>query len=371
MKSGLFFLSFFLLFQQTSFSQPLMDTLRIKFVGKEYDKIGMRMDLEYGKYVYFKGVSEDQVNWMFIYPDSVYERSAHFELFTSLPDRTTRSICARIVENGRTTCPGAIGAVRNVSYVFNYYIPKMIDGKLSNKDDEFIVENFKPEQYGALYHGYCFFNFRTGDKTLTSYEEVVERYVELTQKYPDNHSFMALLASNMGVFNSKEEVKRVYDCFSDARKDSYFGRKVRAYLEGGYFHNSTLYDAQTGVSGLLVQDSTKYNLIVFSASWCQPCHKLIPILKQMHNDLKERLIITYVSIDEVKTIDKWRELMAKEQIPWRSLLAADCLVSIKDRYLVQSIPRVVLVYPDRKMKWIDIRKGEDKEMVYQLIGTHK
>ncbi|NLI36233.1 MAG: redoxin domain-containing protein [Bacteroidales bacterium] len=65
----------------------------------------------------------------------------------------------------------------------------------------------------------------------------------------------------------------------------------------------------------VIIDSKKYNLIVFSASWCGPCREEIPILKHIYNDLNAKLDIVYISIDEAKTVEAWQKLIQMEAIP--------------------------------------------------------
>src|SRR5690606_41068829 len=42
----------------------------------------------------------------------------------------------------------------------------------------------------------------------------------------------------------------------------------------------------------IVLDSANYTLVIFSASWCAPCIAEIPLLKDIHKDLNNKLNLT-------------------------------------------------------------------------------
>lgn len=69
----------------------------------------------------------------------------------------------------------------------------------------------------------------------------------------------------------------------------------------------------------IVSDITKYTFVIFSTSWCAPCHKLISLLKELYSKKNTVIEFIYISIDEDNRKKNWKELMVKEQIPWRSL----------------------------------------------------
>ena len=125
-------------------------------------------------------------------------------------------------------------------------------------------------------------------------------------------------------------------------------------------------NAQTNEPQPVIEDSLAYNLIIFSASWCGPCHKQIPILKEIYQDLKEYFHFTYISIDEPESIDSWNQLMQKETIPWRSLLASSDLSAVKEAYSIQGIPMILLVYPNGTFEEINVKNINDKEKLYKI-----
>lgn len=43
----------------------------------------------------------------------------------------------------------------------------------------------------------------------------------------------------------------------------------------------------------IIQNTYKYNLVVFTASWCSFCIKKIPILKKIQKDLSSNIILSY------------------------------------------------------------------------------
>jgi thiol-disulfide isomerase/thioredoxin len=201
----------------------------------------------------------------------------------------------------------------------------------------------------------------------SEYGNMLSKYIDITKKYPESHFLINMLTKNLTRYNSKQDVERVYNCFSENNKLSYYGLKVKNFLSFK-FENSVLPVCGSNNKELIVKDFSKYNLVVFSASWCNPCHEQIPILKEIYRNFKNNLVITYVSLDEEKSIEAWANLMKKEEIPWRSLLAKDDLEKIKEKYFVNGIPHTMLVYPNgREVEVLDVRKESNYKRLVGLI----
>lgn len=127
------------------------------------------------------------------------------------------------------------------------------------------------------------------------------------------------------------------------------------------FSDTQLTNCLTKQKEPIVVNEDKYTLLVFSASWCTPCHKLIPLLKELYEKKKEILDIVYVTLDEPVRLLAWNQLVEKEEIPWRSLTVDGNINGIRDKYKVRAIPYSYLIYPQKKKAdKVDIRKAEDK-----------
>jgi thiol-disulfide isomerase/thioredoxin len=202
----------------------------------------------------------------------------------------------------------------------------------------------------------------------SQYDTELDEYTDLVKKYPDSHSLIQSLNFTLNLFRSKNDVQKIFDCFSQDNKNSFYGKRLNQYLTDNYFKNSILKTWDTGKNEAIVIDSTKYNLILFSSTGCRPCIEEIPVLKQIYKDLSDMLDMTYVSIDNSKMVDGWRDFMRKENIPWRSVLAEDNIDNIIEKYHVLGTPYCLFVHPDGFMESIDVRIKEDKDKLYSLCG---
>ncbi|GHT51633.1 hypothetical protein FACS189440_20880 [Bacteroidia bacterium] len=205
-----------------------------------------------------------------------------------------------------------------------------------------------------------------------NYDEFILQYTDTVKKNPDSHFLIGRVVSNLQKYSTRESLQMIYDAFSQTNKDSYFGEIIEHYMENYYVFSDTILPAyDTGKLESIIQDSTKINLVAFSASWCIPCHKQIPILKEIYNDLKGCIEITYISEDEFDYVDNWRKLMKEENIPWRSLLAMNDVEAIRKKYNAIAIPYVLLVYPGNgRLESLDVRVKEDKDKLYSLCGKN-
>jgi len=202
----------------------------------------------------------------------------------------------------------------------------------------------------------------------STFDNYIAQCLEIIKKYPDSRYLIECVAENWTAFRTKESLQKIFAAFSKKTQQSEFGKIIDNYLKYYFtFSNMKLPDCKNGNIEFLIQDSTKMNLIVFSASWCVPCRKEIPLLKEVYNDLKDKLEITYISMDEEKTADNWRKQMKEDSIPWRSLMAEYDIKPVRAKYNPNgAIPFSLLVYPNRTVEIIDIRQADQKVKLYSL-----
>ena len=223
------------------------------------------------------------------------------------------------------------------------------------KNSEFEIQAYHPS-----------FPFQKG-YNRDSLENRMGQCLKIIEKYPDSHYLIGCIAQFRADF-AKESLQKVFNTFSEKNRQSYFGKIIDDYLKHYFvFSNMKLPRYDNDNLEFVIQDSTKINLIVFSASWCTPCIEEIPILKEIYNDLNDRLNITYISIDNTKTAGYWQNLMSEKAIPWRSLMAKNNIKEVQEKYKPsKSIPYILLVYPNKRVEIIDVRNKEDKDKLYTV-----
>jgi len=189
-------------------------------------------------------------------------------------------------------------------------------------------------------------------------------------KYSDSNFLMIKFNEMIRDFKSVEDAKKIFDHFSERNQNSPSGQTSGGYIHlyTSAFKNISLTNASSGLLEPIIQDSSKYTLVIFSASWCVPCHRLIPDLKEINRDLRNNLNLVYISVDEYpKYIANWQKLMKENDIPWRSLLSTGRVKEVEDNYDAHSIPHILLVHPDKSLEKIDVRVKSDKEKLYHLV----
>ena len=86
---------------------------------------------------------------------------------------------------------------------------------------------------------------------------------------------------------------------------------------------------------------TDYVLLDFWASWCRPCRRFIPVLKEIYVGQPEgHLQILSCSVDQDKR--EWLKALEEEQMPWLQM-REDEAHPCADKYKLQFIPYTVLI----------------------------
>lgn len=140
------------------------------------------------------------------------------------------------------------------------------------------------------------------------------------------------------------DFEKYYNMFSEEIKNSYYGKAFEYSLFGttgvapvfsAMDEKGNKHDLDEIISG------KNYVLVDFWASWCAPCRKFIPEMKELANKYADKgLVVISVSIDEKK--DNWLRAVGEENMPWLNLLDES---GIGKKYGVTAIPSVFLIDP--------------------------
>ena len=91
----------------------------------------------------------------------------------------------------------------------------------------------------------------------------------------------------------------------------------------------------------------KYVLVDFWASWCGPCRKAIPSIKELYETYKDKgFDVLSVSIDTNR--DAWIKAMQEENMPWSQVLSPNKNETLKE-FMIIGIPTLFLINREGKI----------------------
>ncbi len=150
--------------------------------------------------------------------------------------------------------------------------------------------------------------------------------------------------------------KETYEALSQEAKDSYYGKAVKEELYpagtlGQPVKPFTVKDAEgKEVTLASLLEGKKYVLIDFWASWCAPCRKEIPNLKNLYASYKDKgFDIISISID--KNEAEWQKALKEEKLEWRNFRDNQ----VADLYKVKSVPTMYLIDANSLLVGTDLR----------------
>jgi len=341
--------------------------------GMKYDQLCLKIGLDNGKLFAIDGQSENKKDWTFSYPDSIYEKMRYKFLSIKGPDTISHIILFTALSKKDTLKKfGEFSFKRNNGLINLRYIKTTITEKSwqsNNKTsirDIFFVKNPVDPQLMAVGTGMTT-HFSMFDSDTLTYEQNFRKYLGFAKEFPYSEYAIAMLSQTLTRYQTKDDIRKIFSCFTKDVQNSYYGKKISAYISNNKFSNSVLPSWNSGLGEKIVNDSTKYTLVLFSASWCAPCHELIPILREIYKDQMNKLDMVYISIDQPETVEKWKKMMKEEQIPWRSLIAVDDIKKIRNKYFVEGVPYSILVYPGGHMEKINLRHKEEVDNLYKQL----
>jgi thiol-disulfide isomerase/thioredoxin len=122
------------------------------------------------------------------------------------------------------------------------------------------------------------------------------------------------------------------------------------------------YPDKTGKMVSLSGQKGKVVLVDVWATWCGPCKKEIPSLKQLEQEMHGKdIVIMSVSVDEEKDKEKWLKMIKDENLGGVQLFASGWSKIAKD-YKITSIPRFMVFDKKGNVVTVDAARPSDPKL---------
>lgn len=190
-----------------------------------------------------------------------------------------------------------------------------------------------------------------------------------------------------------DSIKSTFDNLLEAQKelDVAFIQKDIENTEGLFGYLAKRYDDVAKLKELVGQDSPlfsnyenhdgnttsltdlkgKYVYIDVWATWCRPCLAEIPALKELENELGEKMHFVSISIDKEDKHEAWKEMVTDKELKGIQLYADNNWESqfVRD-FGINGIPRFILIDPQGKVVKPDASRPSNpktKELLSALL----
>jgi thiol-disulfide isomerase/thioredoxin len=130
------------------------------------------------------------------------------------------------------------------------------------------------------------------------------------------------------------------------------------------------YENYNGKTTSLDDLQGRYVYIDIWATWCEPCKAEIPFLKKLEDKYHEKKIaFISISIDSEKDHNIWKEMVAEKELSGIQLFSdKDWNSEFIKNYLVNSIPRFILIDPEGKIISADAPRPSQREIISILLN---
>ena len=149
---------------------------------------------------------------------------------------------------------------------------------------------------------------------------------------------------------SKTELKNIFSLFNAAVQQSKEGDAFKKYIairpdDNAPFPNLSLLTPEN-ISHSIFDSAAKINMLVFWASWCAPCRKEVPLLKEIEKKYTSTgLKIISISIDEKK--EQWLKAVLYEKMNWPQVhVPLEQINDVQNQFRFITIP--LIIFTDNK-----------------------
>lgn len=171
---------------------------------------------------------------------------------------------------------------------------------------------------------------------------------------PRNDDSEALYNDLMAISTDEEFKKSITEQFE----------KIKKITKGQPSPNFENYENFKGGTTSLADLKGKYVYIDVWATWCGPCKREIPHLKQVEKDYHGKNIeFVSISVDKKNAHETWKKMVADKELTGIQLFADNDFKSqFAVDYAINSIPRFIIVDPEGNIVDADAKRPSDPSL---------
>jgi len=194
------------------------------------------------------------------------------------------------------------------------------------------------------------------------FKELDQADVAFFKKHPSSCVTAYMLRFHVNDL-SLAELRQYYNALGPGLQQTSDGKDLAAEIQnlqwgspGSMARNFTTTDIE-GKELSLSDYKGKYVLLDFWASWCVPCRKGNPHLKELYARYKDKGIAFIGVSDDDRSQDAWKKAVEKDGLPWKQVLRS--LRYGNDQYMrstdileifgIHSLPTKILIDPSGKI----------------------
>jgi len=197
---------------------------------------------------------------------------------------------------------------------------------------------------------------------------LLKTYSTITNKTIKNDLLNSLIVNLNRTKNLEEFYKLFMQSSTDEKKkqnvtDLY--NNLKLLQVGNLSPKFENYENHKGGTTSLDDLKGKYVYVDVWATWCGPCTKEIPYLKEIEKAYHGKDIeFVSISVDKEKDHDKWKTMVSEKELGGIQLFADNSFKSkfIKD-YAINSIPRFLLIDPEGNIVDANASRPSNKRLV--------
>lgn len=245
--------------------------------------------------------------------------------------------------------------------------------KDSNQSLQVAIENPGKETEIMYRNQFTDFGF-LGNADISKRQARIALFKKQITQYPFSYFLLDGIYTNKEQF-SEPELKELIALFNDQVQQSVLGRKVNNYLANRVdtdqpYPNLKLETADKN-SGWIMNNAAKVNMLVFWASWCGPCRKEIPQLKELYTKFQGQGVnMVSISIDENQA--NWQKALAQEKMNWQQFIVEKQQIElIQQKFNFSAIPLVILTDSrGKELKRFIGNEDANTKLIYEVIMNH-
>ncbi|HET7361768.1 MAG TPA: TlpA disulfide reductase family protein, partial [Salinimicrobium sp.] len=189
---------------------------------------------------------------------------------------------------------------------------------------------------------------------------------DLIEQFADRLLEQVVFRIDPGKENAEDVYNKIMAASTDAKFKEELTKKyeILKTLKKGNPSPTFTYENHKGGTTSLDSLKGKYVYIDVWATWCGPCLRQIPALKEIEEEYKGRNIhFASISIDTDDAYDKWKKMVVEKDLGGIQLIADNNWNSeFVKNYAIDGIPRFILLDPNGNIVSADAPRPTNPEL---------